>query len=53
MIINVVYSNSMGRDDEKLFRETNGMTNIEQHRNNIYEVEDNILLNGKYKRGRI
>ena len=43
----------MGGNDEKLFKETNGMTNIDEHRNNIHDVEDNIISNGKYKRRRI
>ena len=53
MIISYVDTDNMGRDEEKLFKERNGMTNIKEHRNNIHEVDYNIVSNGKYKRRRI
>ncbi|KAK4724329.1 hypothetical protein R3W88_027108 [Solanum pinnatisectum] len=52
MIVNDVDTNNIDVDNEELSKETNDVPNPEEHRNNIHEVEDNIVSNGKYKRRR-
>ncbi|WMV51230.1 hypothetical protein MTR67_044615 [Solanum verrucosum] len=52
MIVKDVDTNNMDGDNEVLSKETNDVSNTEEHRNNIDEVEDNITSNGKYKRRR-
>ncbi|KAG5581341.1 hypothetical protein H5410_051968 [Solanum commersonii] len=49
MIVNDVDTNNIDGDNEELSKETNDVPNPEEHRNNIHEVEDNIVPNGKYK----
>ncbi|KAG5581570.1 hypothetical protein H5410_052197 [Solanum commersonii] len=52
MIVKDVDTNNMDGDNEVLSKETNDVSNTEEHGNNIDEVEDNITSNGKYKRRR-
>ncbi|WMV51203.1 hypothetical protein MTR67_044588 [Solanum verrucosum] len=52
MIVNDVDTNNIDVDNEELSKETNDVPNPEEHSNNIHEVEDNIISNGKYKRRR-
>ncbi|KAH0706607.1 hypothetical protein KY289_011683 [Solanum tuberosum] len=52
MIVKDVDTHNMDGDNEELSKETNDVPNTEEHRNNIHEVEDNIVSNEKYKRRR-
>ncbi|XP_055808315.1 two-component response regulator ORR26-like [Solanum dulcamara] len=52
MIVDDVGKNNSDGVNEELYGETNNVPNTKEHRNNIHQVKNNIVSNGKYKQRR-